>query len=78
MDLQRHYTEICAHVAAHQVGASGRHELAWALDQVEQALQRRRQQEREPTKAPFIPHAQGMVVGLLAAAGAGMLLLSEL
>ena len=78
VDLQRHYSEICAHVAAHQVGAPGRDELAWALDQVEQVLQRRRQQEREPAKAPFIPHAQGVVVGLLPAAGAGMLLLSVL
>lgn len=78
VDLQRHYTQICAHVAAHPVGAPGREELAWALDQVEQVLQRRRQQEREPTKAPFIPHTQGVAVGLLAAAGAGMLLLSAL
>lgn len=78
VDLQRHYTQIYTHVAAHQVGASGRDELAWALDQVEQVLQRRRQQEREPTQAPFIPHAQGVAVGLLAAAGAGMLILSVL
>ncbi|TDL46539.1 hypothetical protein [Kocuria rosea] len=78
VDLQRHYTEICAHVAAHQVGAPGRDALAWALDQVEQVLQRRRQHEREPTKAPFIPHTQGVAVGLLGAAGAGMLILSML
>ncbi|MFE7630566.1 hypothetical protein [Kocuria sp. NPDC057446] len=78
VDLQRHYTEICAHVAAHRVGAPGRDELAWALDQVEQVLQRRRQQEREPAKAPFIPHAQGVTVALLAAAGTGMLILSVL
>jgi hypothetical protein len=78
VDLQRHYTQICAHVAAHQVGAPGRDELAWALDQVEQILQRRRQHEREPANAPFIPHTQAVAVGLLAAAGAGMLILSVL
>lgn len=76
VDLQRHYTEICSHVAAHQTGAPPREELAWALDQVEQILQRRRQHEREPVKAPFVPRAQAVVVGVLAAAGAGMLVLS--
>lgn len=78
VDLQRHYGEICAHVAAHQAGSPGRDELAWTLDQVEQVLQRRRQQEREPAKAPFVPRAQGIAVGVLAAAGTGMLLLSAL
>lgn len=59
-------------------GPRGRDELTWELDQVEQVLQRRRQQEREPVKAPFISHTQRVAVGLLAAAGAGMLILSVL
>ncbi|MEX5235106.1 hypothetical protein [Kocuria arenosa] len=78
VDLRRHYGEICAHVAAHRARAPGREELAWALDQVEQVLQRRRQQEREPAKAPFVPRTQRIAVGLLAATGAGMLVLSAL
>lgn len=54
--LQRHYGEICAHMAAHrEAEAMGREELAWALVRVEQVLQRRRQFEREPITAPFVP-----------------------
>lgn len=78
VDLQRHYTEICTQVAAHRTGGPAREDLAWALDQVEQILQRRRQHEREPAKAPFVPRAQAVAVGVLAAAGAGMLFLTLL